>query len=194
MPTVGSFHAKFWKARANTPPPAGTPSTVMGYPAWQSSIVIASALFWLPWDAIRPYWHWAKQCWDLAKRLWTHRVALDWWMLRVGRWSPEQWAVVERVIAAVESPAWVEAQRRVRACATTQGFNHPEAWIPYSRLVKANLAQTQNVFRHMKAVFELKDAQPTLTNPEAHLLIELAYQGFAATGRADRVIVHHAHI
>ena len=112
------------------------------------------------------------------------------WIDRLERLDIEQCAVVERVIQTIECPQWTDARARVRVCATTPKFHQPEQWVAYSRAVKADSGQAQNVFRHVKVVHELKAAHPCLSNPDAHLLTELAYHGMAQTGRSVRIIDH----
>ena len=111
----------------------------------------------------------------------------DLWMERLGRYNAEQHQVLTRVATALEHPAWDRARQAVRECATTLGFNDPDAWRPYSRTLKQDPGQAENVFRHVKAVHALREALGAegvlLSNPEAHLLVELAYHGFSALGQ-----------
>lgn len=152
--------------------------------------------FWVPMDAIRPWLDHLRWYWRLATRLWQwrapqNRQRLEVWIDRLERLDVEEGAVLERVIQAMACPQWADAQARVRVCATTPKFHQPEQWLAYSRAIKANGGQAQNVFRHLKVVQELQAAHPGLSNPDAHLLAELAYQGFAAMGRPDRTVVTH---
>jgi hypothetical protein len=54
---------------------------------------------------------------------------------------------------------------------------------PMARALKSSRGEAENVFRHVKAVMDLREGLApqgvTLSNPEAHLLVELAYQGFS---------------
>ena len=106
------------------------------------------------------------------------------WLTRLSAMSAEQRAILQRVTTVLESSAWQEAQVAVRRCATTLGFANPEMWVQYSRVIKADPGQAENVFRHTKAVHEVKAAVTvaglSISNPDLHLLVELAYQGFAA--------------
>jgi len=175
MPIVGEFHGKFWRARANQPPPPGTASPTWQYPRVQRAIYFGSLFGGLQGVYDRAVWAWA-----IVRRLW--------------RLTPEQTAVLERVLGALEGPHWPEAQQAVRTCATTPGFHAPEQWVEYGRALKANKGQAQNVFRHVKAVSALRtigDGPAAISNPDAHLVVELAYQGFAAMGRPDRRVVTH---
>ena len=106
------------------------------------------------------------------------------WFRRLAGFTAEQRPVLERVTAALEHPAWPDAQQAVRSVATTLGFSNQEAWLPYSRALKADPGQSENVFRHLKAVHEVKVSLAArghpLSNPLVNLLIELGYQGFDA--------------
>lgn len=182
MPVVGEFHGKFWRARANIPPPPGAGNIWM-YPCWQISVV-AMTIFGPPLDLIRVYWRHVLACIHVAQLLWRYRV----WVMLFDGWDAEQRAVVNRAIAVMNHPTWTEARQRVRACAETPKFHQPEQWLAYSRAVKANAGHAQNIWRHVRVVLELKAADPTLTNPDAHLIAELAYQGFAAIGRPHELV------
>ena len=103
---------------------------------------------------------------------------------RLAALDPERRAVVERTVSLLESPHYDIARKAVRETATTLGFDRPEAWKDLSRHMKADNGRTQNVYRHLKAMRLLREyAQSTFTNPEANLLTELAYTGFAAMGK-----------
>lgn len=174
MPVVGAFHNRYWKARANAPPPPATPG-VGGYPAWQAS-VICSVVWGVPFDIIKAWYVWARLVWT--------------WGQRIVTLPPDQIAVIERVVQALTGPQWADVRQRVRACANTPGFHDPKAWIDYSRALRANPGQAQNLYRHLKVVSELQAVYPALSNPGAHLLAELGYQQFAAEGRPRRVDAH----
>lgn len=192
MPVVGEFHAKFWKARANAPAPPATAATAWMYPGVQS-VVTMPFLF----GALQPLWDQLVWYVRLAERLWhwrapANQVRLETWIAHLEAFDTEEYAIVERVVEAMRHPRWSDARHAVRAVATSPKFHHPEQWVAYGRALKANKGQAQNVFRHVKAVSELHglaDGPAALSNPEAHLLIELAYQGFAALGRPDRELV-----
>ena len=81
--------------------------------------------------------------------------------------------------------------RSVRVCATTPKFHHSDQWVAYGRAIRANAGQAQNVFRHLKVVQTLQMAHPELSNPDAHLMAELAYQGMAVQGRRERRVIDH---
>ena len=180
MPTIGGFHAKFWKTRANGAGPGGTAARWM-YPQWQASIITMSASF---------VGGCVEALWALWARLqWTWRLHRR---LQVSRLTDAQLAVLERAVTLMQSPFWANAEQAVQVCATTPKFHQSQQWVEYSRALKANAGQAQNVFRHIKVVRDLVAAHPALTNPEAHFLAELAYQGFARIERRDVKIVHHA--
>lgn len=111
---------------------------------------------------------------------------VDWcrwfWRLfrRSVRYDAEQRAVIVKTLDAIDHPAFPIAQKAVRKTATTLGFNRPEAWKELSRELKGSAGHAENAFRHLEACrltrANLMDS--TVTNPECHLIVELAYQGF----------------
>lgn len=191
MPTIGSLHGTYWRARANAPPPV-LASRPMSYTRYQR-VMVFGALF----GGLQPIWEQIVWYGRLARRLWRWRDhrRLETWIARLETLDPEQHLVLERVVDALTGPFWAEAHAAVRACATTPKFHQPEQWVAYGRLLKANMGQAQNVFRHLRAldtIRTIRDETPArLSNPEAHLVIELAYQGLAATGRAGRRLIKH---
>ena len=197
MPTIGPFHRFYWKARAN--PVAPPILSRGGYPPWQASVTTAMAIWGVPLEALGPIWRQVRWLLSLASRLWHWRAPvnqdrLETWIARLEDFTPDQLAVLERVVTMLTGPQWDAARAAVQACATTPKFHQPEQWVIYSRAVKANPGQAQNVFRHLKAVSALRDlgdGPAAISNPDAHLLIELAYQAFAAMGRPDRQRVTH---
>ena len=196
MPTVGSFHRFFWKGRPNAVVPPGVGQTSM-YPQWQSTVTAMAVTFWPPFTVLRPYWQQVRWLWGLVYRLWSWRdpqqhVRLEQWVARVEVLTPLELQVLDRVVAVLRGPWWEEAQARVAVCAHTPKMEGHEQWLAYSRALKSNPGQAQNVYRHVRVVHELHDAsQHALTNPEAHLLAELAYQAYAVLGRPDRRLVMH---
>lgn len=251
MPTIGSFHGKYWRARAGGAPPP-TSGSQGSYCGWQASVIVGCLNPWTPlaplWDHLRWYWRLATRLWQWRapasrQRLeaWIDRLdtldteciaavervitlcaqpasrdSLSIWITRLETCSAdhanvlnrlaalpaepwlrivelcddEQRAVFRRVAAAVSSRYWGEALGHVRACATSPKFHQPEQWVEYSRALKANIGQAQNVFRHIKVVHALKAAHPEMSNPDAHLFAELAYQGMTHTGRPARIVDH----
>ena len=188
MPTLGPFHRFYWKARANPLPGPGAGQPWM-YPGWQSTVICAMAIWGIPFEAIGPLWRQLLWLWHTIRRLWWWRspaqqATLHLWIDRLERSDAEQRAVLERVVEMMTSAVWADTRRLVRECAVSPKFHQPEQWLEYSRALKANRGQAQNVFRHIKVVHTLKANHPDLSNPDAHLLAELAYQGFASQGRA----------
>lgn len=177
MPVVGTFHSKYWRARANGIIPPGKSNPWM-YPQWQPA-VIAMAVFGPPLDLLKLFW---------ARAKWWMR-----WQRAIQGMGLEQILVLHRVMQRLTSPEWDLARSLVRTCAHTPDFHHQEAWVSYSRAMRANLGQTQNIFRHLTVIQGLQ-AQSLLSNPEAHLLAQLAYEGFAAVGRPHRIIPHAARL
>ena len=198
MPTIGGFHAKFWKARANVPPPPGTATGWM-YPGVQSVVTMHMAIFGVPFELLKPVWEQLRWSWRLMRRLWhwrapENRARLEIWIARLEEFDDAQLLALERAVAALCSPAWPQARQAVQACATTPKFHQPEQWVAYGRAIKANPGQAQNVYRHLKAVQDVRglaDGEAPLSNPDAHLVVELAYQAFAAIGRPERKVVAH---
>lgn len=167
MPVVGEFHRKYWRARTNTPIPPGVSNT-WSYPAWQRTSIAVGSLF----GGLQ---EWAARLW--AELQWCYRV-----VQQVRALDQEQRVVLGRVIATLNHPRWPETQMWVRECATTPKFHRPENWVEYGRALKADAGQAQNVFRHVKIVHALRKHRD-MTNPDAHLLAELAYQGMAFKDR-----------
>ena len=198
MPTIASFHGKYWRARANgiVAPGAADP---WQYPAWQTSVTMSLSLVAGFVEALTVIWARVRWCWRIMRRLRLDRLTVDQfeWYWRVTQrfqlntLTVEQFAVLDRAIALMQGPRWGDAQALVRQCATSPGFHRPEAWVEYSRAGKASTGQAQNIFRHVKVVHALTKAYPELTNPAAHLLAELGYHAFAGIDRRERQIVDH---
>jgi hypothetical protein len=107
-----------------------------------------------------------------------------WWQRsqRIQALDRREQAVLERTLAILESPAYQSAKQAVYQTATTLKFTRPEAWIPYSRALKADPGRAENVFRHVRAM-DLTDALTrargsTLSHPELNLSVELAYHAY----------------
>lgn len=173
------------------------------YAEWQSTIqrtvTLTMAIWGVPFEALGPIGAQLRWYWTLARRLWRWRAPenqdkLETWIARLEEFDAEEVAILDRVLHAFAHPRWRDAQQAVRVCATTPKFHQPEQWVEYGRALKGNPGQAQNVFRHIRVVHVLRglqdDAGP-LSNPDAHLLAELAYQGFAALGRPGRKVVAH---
>lgn len=130
-------------------------------------------------DVLRPWVQWLRWLWAVIRQLGVMRLTV------------EQLAVLERAVTLMQGPEWADAQQAVQVCATTPKFHQVSQWLEYGRAIKADGGQAQNVYRHVKVVQALKAAHPSLTNPEAHLLAELAYHGFARIDRRTVQIVTH---
>lgn len=168
MPTVGTFHTFYWEfSDTNVAPVAISRG---GYPGWQASVIAPSLL------GILGAW------------IDTWMVRLKWWIRfapRVHRLTTERRDVLVHVLTALESPAYGAARKAVRETAVTLGFNRPEAWVPYSRALKASPGRAENLFRHVRACELTRDyTSSTLANPTVHLVTELAYHGFALHPKA----------
>lgn len=177
MPTVATFHTHFWENTGVDAPPAPEPVLVWGYPHWQRSVTVGSLFGGLtPWmerlEARIAQW------WDRSR--WVGRT-----IYRVSKLHGEHRAVFLRVLETLEDRDYPLARMAVRKTATTMRFNRPEAWKTLGDALKKSPGNQENTFRHLNAVHLLQEnaIDRELTNPEAHFLIELAYQGFAATER-----------
>ncbi len=167
MPTVGTFYTHFFGFSSTT----ATPVTgfVAGYPSWQAS-VIAPSLFGM-----------------IGAWIDTKVAQFHWWQALYRRFQalgPEKQAVLYAVMDLMERPTYAVAGQAVRKTATTLGFNEPGAWIHLSRAIKASPGRAENQYRHLNACTILTDAAKqnvcsTMTNPDLHLTVELAYRDFA---------------
>jgi hypothetical protein len=80
----------------------------------------------------------------------------------------------------VAHPAYPAALAAVERTRTTLGFSRPEAWQALSRQMKQSPGDAENVFRHLQACqWTRETAGSTLSNPDCHLLVELAYHQVA---------------
>lgn len=185
MPTTGAFHAQFWDARAQTPAAVADRRDYL-YPKWQSnmqrSYTLSMAIWAVPGDALYPFKLWLRRAWGA----WVRFYRLKPWTL-----SGEQLAVLDHVTALVTSAPYETARREVRACAVLERFNRPEQMVDYSRALRADARQTQNTYRHLRALHGVRALEPDLGRPDANLLVELAYHGFALTGRDHARHIEH---
>jgi hypothetical protein len=145
-----------------------------GYPAWQHGphrhFYIGSML-----GALQTWWDkldWRSIVWALP---WIGMVLVAVWQFR----GPQRRAVM-RVLKGVTHPAFPVAYEAVQQTAKTLGFNRPEAWAPLSKALKADPGQGENTFRHLQACHLTKARleNSTVTNPELHMIVELAYQAW----------------
>lgn len=174
MPVVGEYHAFFWKGRANQAQAANVHQ--WQYPHWQSTVTLMMAGFWLD---LGPLMRWVRRCGRYLRTIWR----LQPWTL-----SGEQMAVLDHTLAVVTGPAFPLAQAQVRTCAHLANFSRPEEWLEFGRALKSNHGQAQNVWRHYWAVRAVQQAQDIRT-ADAHLAVELAYHGYAATAKDTAQIV-----
>jgi hypothetical protein len=171
MPVIGEFHEQYWDISSTAVTPIARPAAG-GYPQWQTSVTLGSVfggalIFW------ERFVDWVGWAWTLLRR--SHRY--DW----------ERRAVVLHALDALEHPAYPIARLSVRKTATTLGFNRPEAWKELSRELKGDPGRAENAFRHLEAMrlMRANNIQSTLANPQANLIVELAYHGFAVNPRGD---------
>ena len=173
MPTLWS-HRAYWAASDTAVAPVRISRG--GYPGWQQTqqraVFLASVFGALQalYDRVR------------------ERLRL-WWRLtlRIERLSLDRRALILYTLETIDRPAYVEAQHAVKATATTLGFNRPEAWKGLSHAIKRDPGQAENTFRHLNAC-EILDRESrahgsTLSNPERHFLVELAYQDYGLKSR-----------
>jgi hypothetical protein len=156
-----------------------------GYPAWQSGVILPSAGGWCQrtWERIAWLWTWLLRVWH-----WTPDEA-RWFDARVpalAALSGDQRRVVDRVLAAVQHPAFPMAQVAVRETSQILGFNKPQAWARLGTQINSRYDWAENSWRHLQAMQALdrasRAAGSTLTNPDKNLLTELAYVEFASGG------------
>lgn len=138
--------------------------TLGGYPRWQSSVVAASLLGAIQgwWDRVAYAWGWARLAW---------------------RWRADQRCAMQEAARLVGSSAWLTAMGAVQATAQTERLHEVTGWSKVGQTLKHHgTGIAENMWRHMHAYALLRDQGP-LSNPDAHLLVELAYHEFAASGR-----------
>ena len=165
MPVQSWGHAQYWTTPSTTVTPVVPTSGQPGYPLWQGGVIVGSGFGalagWLAlWgDRLRVFYRIARRCWGF---------------------TAQQRAVVWRTIDLVESPAFPVAVQSVQRTATHLGFNRPEAWANLKAELKVDPGNAENTFRHLQTVntLRLNLVSSTLTNPMAHLLVELAYHGY----------------
>lgn len=166
MPLQSWAHRFYWE---NSDTGTVMVSRMIGhYPAWQTAAVTLGTLF----GGVLPFW---ERFWDRVR-----------WFLkaqpRCARLDREQRQVLLKTLDALEHPAYPLARLSVKKTATTLGFNRPEAWKELSRELKGSACHAENAFRHLEAcrLVRANLINSTVTNPECHLIVELAYQGFAS--------------
>lgn len=171
MPTIGPFHRNYWANSDTAAPPGANPGRP-GYPLWQSGPV---TVLGVGFGGLLPFWErfvaWCARVWRFTGR--------------IGSLTPAQCDALDRVLLVFEHPAYPIAGKTVRKTATTLGFNRPEAWQELGKALKRNPGEAENTYRHLEScrLLHLNLVESTLTNPQTHLMVELAYQEFAAKGR-----------
>lgn len=170
MPVQSWGHVQYWE-HSDT---VVTPVVVSrgGYPLWQSaptSLVLGSVF-----GGFEPYY----------ERL-SAAVRWLWRLLRILlRWTPRQRQQLEHVIGVLESPLYAHAARAVRMTAVQPGFNEPQAWKHLSHKLAEYPGWAENTWRHLDACHEfermVRAESSTVTNSARALIVELAYQDFAA--------------
>ena len=168
MPTQWA-HTFYWEVSSTAGAPPKANARFGGYPAWQSGVVMGSG-----WGAL-------------------FGLITDWliclWVVFQGyrKLDPESRVVVQKTLTVMTHPAYPVARLAVRKTATTLGFNRPEAWKELSRELKSDPKHAENAFRHLEAcrLVRANLLNSTVTNPELHLITELAYHGFGANPRGQ---------
>jgi hypothetical protein len=160
-------HTFYWEVSSTVVAPPPTASATGGYPAWQGGVVMGSGF-----GAIVA-------------------MVLDWLSCLVTimrgyyKLGTEDRAVVTRTMTYLAHPAYPVARLAVRKTSKTLGFNRPEAWKELSRELKSDPKHAENAFRHLEAcrLVRANLLNSTVTNPELHLITELAYHGFTVNPR-----------
>lgn len=169
MPTLWA-HRNYFNNSSTVVPPTLADSGG-GYPRWQASVIAVGTFpgqLQVLWERVIAWWH----------RLWRARPA------PVA--TPAAPGVMAHVAALRAHPAYPIALTAVAETATTLGFNRPEAWQGLSRQMKASPGRAENTYRHLRACELVRNQTPsTLTNPDCHLLVELAYHEWAGRTRGD---------
>lgn len=179
MPTQWA-HSHYWGLPSGPPPGPGVSTGGGGYPAWQSAVTgtygsgfgglhgaLSDAWAYLAWWA-----HWVRQVWH-----WRH----DWRRERIAQ--DERAVVLDRCRSLLLSDHYAPARGWVRDTAMTLGFNKPEAWVMLAKEFPHKHAMQENAYRHLRAVHKLTPETAGLPSPERHLLVELAYLGYALRPR-----------
>jgi len=187
MPVLSIGHSKFWKQRSNPVQAAGPVQGVGNYPAWQSSVIVCASLLGglqLLWERVAYACRWCLLAWRWSKE--PRRVEA---LLGV---SGEAWATLSadqrramtQALRIVRSPLFPAAQAMVFNTSRAERFHEHQAWNAVSTsLAAAGQGHAENIWRHLHAVEAFRVLHPEMSNPDRHLLIELAYHEFAASGR-----------
>jgi hypothetical protein len=166
MPVQSWAHSHYWTETSTAVAPVIPTSGQPGYPLWQASAVVMPSAF----GAVAA---WAG--------IWRERLSILWRLsTRMLGFSREQQAVIWRCIETVGGREYPIARQAVQRTAITLGFNRPEAWSDLKAALKRDPGNAENTFRHLQIVQTLRTnlVGSTLSNPQAHLLVELAYHGY----------------
>src|SRR5690349_13348718 len=147
MPVLSLGHSKFWRARANIPPPPA-PVGNGGYPAWQSSVITSSAF-----GSLQVYWE--KFVYAFQWFRWAWRSPL----------TGDQQRAVNEAITVVQHPGWIEAQLVVFNTSRAEGFHDHHVWNEISHQLAYNIGWAENMWRHMHALIALEQSRPEMDNP-----------------------------
>lgn len=166
MPTQWA-HSFYFNNSSTEAAPTPSPVTVKHYPAWQPTVMMGSGF-------------------GVVIGLCLEWLRCAYWVIqRFYRLDPEQRAVVLTTMDALNHAAYPIARSAVKKTATTLGFNRPEAWKELSRELKSDPGKAENAFRHLEAcrLVRANLLESTVTNPELHLITELAYHAFASKAK-----------
>lgn len=163
MPSFLLFHEQYWDVLSTHNVFIPPPPSKAGYPTWQAT-VIAPSLFGM-----------------IGAWLDTKLAQFRWWKAfyhRITALSKAKRSLLLHTLTTIESPHYAHAFTAVQQTSQILGFNKPDAWIHLKRELKDQLGESENVMRHLEAVKRMKLVSgSTFTNPQAHFLVELAYQG-----------------
>jgi hypothetical protein len=165
VPTLWS-HGVYFNVSSTAAPPEA-PYRSGGYPTWQASGFAAGSGLGgavVLWERAAD---WCRWFWTVFRRTWGY--------------DPERRRAVLKALNALDHPAYPLAKQAVRKTATTLGFNRPEAWKDLSRELKSSAGHAENAYRHLEAcrLVRANLISSTVSNPQCHLIVELAYHGWA---------------
>lgn len=165
MPVQSWANSHYWSPTSTVVIPVVPTSGQPGYPLWQSGVIVGTGF-----GALAGWW----DLWRARARV-ILAIARRMWFL-----SAVEAAVVWRTIDLVSDPAFPVAVRAVKQTAHKLGFNRAEAWGDLKAELKRDPGNAENTFRHLHTVntLRLNYVGSTLSNPQAHLLVELAYHGY----------------
>lgn len=179
MPTVGLFSQQYWNGNRHTnqvitplAPGKG------GYPTWQSSV----SMTLIPVEAIRVFSARVRWCWAMLRALWRvptrDRGWVRDWLDALPTLSREERYVCDELRHLLAAPLWQDARQAVARTATTQGFNDAKFWKSISTKVHADPGHAAQLFRHLHAVQQLKDRDPSVSSHARNFAVEVAYHAF----------------